>query len=251
MGMKTADHHNESKRPLRRLTPLMGATVLTTLSLVACTGAGPASESPSSSSSPSSPVSSSSTSPTHDGTAYIEATDESPARNVPAPETPDAVEAPGTDGARAALDHWWTTHRYLELTGKGRHLDEASGSGCASCVQTRRFWEDLYATGHWSTGSDRHPAKVEVELSPQKTDATLSFVMEQQEFAIWTPEGKSLNPMFRSVAEHHDWRAQARYTEQRRWIIYDIWMLYGEREDGGPDKEPEPEEPDASEPEET
>lgn len=175
----------------------------------------------------------------HGSAVYEEATADGPARNVPAPEKPDGLSQPDEDGARAALEYWWATYRYLELTGDAGYLEDASGSGCSSCGATQRYWTGLYREDHWSTGSERTAEDITVETSEQGTDALLSFVVAQQDYEVWMPSGHVLNPDTRTVAPHHDWRAKARYTESGQWIVYDIWMLYGEREDGGPADESE------------
>ncbi|NUL45414.1 hypothetical protein F7P69_09440 [Cellulosimicrobium funkei] len=172
---------------------------------------------------------------------YVQATEDGPARNVPEPERPDAITQQDENGARAALEYWWAAYRHLELTGDGQHLEAASGSGCSSCGATRRYWTELYDQDHWSTGSERTAEDITVELSGQGTDATLSFVVDQQDYDVWMSTGRVLNPDSRNFAPLQDWRAKARYTDEGHWMVYDLWMLYGEREDGGPDKEPEPE----------
>ncbi|MGM7666698.1 DUF6318 family protein [Microbacterium sp. A93] len=144
---------------------------------------------------------------------------------------PAAVTEKSERGARAALDHWWTTHRYLELTGDASPLEEMSGSGCGSCVHTSEFWQDVYTEGNWSSGSGREPTEVEVSLSGQKSDARFAFAVDQEEYHVWTPAGLVLNDMHRHFADTKQWGARARYTEDGHWIVYDIWMYYDGRED--------------------
>lgn len=76
-------------------------------------------------------------------------------------------------------------------------------------------------------------------MAAKGTDSTLSFVVEQQDYNVWMPTGRVLNPDSRSFAPLQAWRAKTRYTDDGHWLGYDIWMLYGEREYGGPGEAPE------------
>jgi hypothetical protein len=178
---------------------------------------------------------------TADPPGFVEATEDSPARNVPVPTAPEAVTEQSEAGARAALEHWWAAHRYLELTGDGSVLDEASGSGCGSCVRTRVFWQEVYAEESWSTGSGRRPSEVRVEMSPLHADASFEFVVDQEDYEVWTSDAHVLNTVHRDFAELQQWGAKARYTQEDRWIVYDLWMHYDERPGAGePGEEPPP-----------
>jgi hypothetical protein len=179
---------------------------------------------------------------TADHSGFVEATEDSPARNVPAPRAPEAVTEQSEAGARAALEHWWAAHRYLELTGDGSVLDEASGSGCGSCARTRVFWQEVYAEESWSTGSGRRPSGVRVEMSPLHADARFEFVVDQEDYDVWTSDAHVLNEVHRDFAELQQWGAKARYTQDGRWIVYDLWMYYDERPGAGePGEKPSPE----------
>lgn len=197
---------------------------------------------------PGAPGSESPAAPTAD-TGFVEATDEAPARNVPEPEAPDTLTEQSENGARAALEYWWEAHRYLELTGDPGHLKEVSSSGCGSCSRTRTFWQEVYEQGAWSTGSERAPAQVTVEVSPQKTDATFAFVVDQEDYDVWTSGGHVLNQAHRDFADQHPWGAKARYTNEGRWIVYDLWMNHDERPDAPePSDDPIPSESASPEP---
>lgn len=111
------------------------------LLLTGCTGGGDGgdeSPSPTAGQSTSAPVSESpgggseSATPTESATPEP-ATSTSAAKNIPAPEMPDAMKKNDQAGLEAALEYWWETEHYLKATGDPEPMKQVSMEDCVLC----------------------------------------------------------------------------------------------------------------------
>ena len=88
------------------------------------------------------------------GGEFVPASADGPAQNVPVPVMPEAMKENTDEGAKAAVEYWWETVSYLQLTGEETPFARVSGEGCAFCAQYRTSVAIAHEEGGWSTGTD-------------------------------------------------------------------------------------------------
>ena len=131
------------RRALRLALPALATASL--LALTGCAGGSTASPSPSASSASSAPT------PTVD-TRPTPASASAPARNLAAPELPEAAKQNTAEGFEAFTRYWFDTITYALETGDEAPLKAISKPTCKMCAA---FWDEAIAdreAGRWGVG---------------------------------------------------------------------------------------------------
>ncbi|EXF25901.1 hypothetical protein BG28_09960 [Nesterenkonia sp. AN1] len=80
----------------------------------------------------------------------VPASSDGPAQNWPEPEIPAEIYEETEEGALAALQYWFDTATYLQLTGDPGPFDSMSSSDCVVCGRTTEQFEEVYSSvGAW------------------------------------------------------------------------------------------------------
>lgn len=223
----------QMRRPNRLTTPL-ALCAAAALLLTGCTGGG-GEESPSpttsqsSSSAPSGTESAGGTSgpatPT-ESAAPEPATSTSPAKNIPAPEMPEAMKKNDQAGLEAALEYWWETEHYAKSTGDVAPMDEVSEPGCEICDHIIENWPAVYEAGGWAVVQ---PADVEVDLSNVDNGGaggTYLFTTNTQPSQLYRPGGELVDSGSSEGNSDTPWSGSAVFNESDgHWTIQNLSVM--------------------------
>ena len=223
-------------RRSNRLTTPLALCAATALLLTGCTGDGGNGgtgddESPSPTTSQSSSTSGSeshgggssesgseSVSPT--GSATPEpATSTSPAKNIPAPEMPDAMKKNDQAGLEAALEYWYEAFHYLKLTGDAEPLMAVSTDDCGFCTELMSDWTAVYEAGGWAV-VDRNKITVDLASMDGAKRGTYLYRDHQAPVHIYQPDGTKAE---RASSDNRDvvyWSASASFDDaSNHWSV--------------------------------
>ncbi|WOO96776.1 DUF6318 family protein [Micrococcus terreus] len=218
------------RRP-NRLTMPLALSAAAALLLTGCTGGGDGgdeSPSPTAGQSTSAPVSESpgggseSATPTESATPEP-ATSTSAAKNIPAPEMPDAMKKNDQAGLEAALEYWWQAAHYLQQTGDSRPLESVSSPKCQLCSYLADNWAVIYDAGGWAEAG---PAAVDVELATIEDSGargTLLFNATEDEVVVRDSTGAIDKETSSEAIADVPWTASSSFSEDvGHWRIDDI-----------------------------
>lgn len=165
-----------------------------------------------------------STSPSGSPTgSYEPATSEGPAKNVPVPEMPDAVKEPTEEGLEAAVEYWWEAAEYLQLTGDGSAVQEASTEECLLCKRLRDRWSEIHQQGGWAVGGEPEVDLQFVKLAEGSSRGTASFLLSESAGKLFKPDGTLAEDATNEGAIDQPWTAALIFDEdQEIWLIDDI-----------------------------
>ena len=217
------------RRPNRLTTPL-ALSAAAALLLTGCTGGGDGgdeSPSPSAGQSTSAPVSESpgggseSATPTESATPEP-ATSTSAAKNIPAPEMPDAMKKNDQAGLEAALEYWWETEHYLKATGDPEPMKQVSMEECVLCQDLMTNWPEVYEVGGWAVTQQ---STVDIKLASIDANGhgTHIFTLTDYPSSLHRPNGEEVKDKSYADTVTSNWTGSARYsTERELWMIEEL-----------------------------
>lgn len=220
----------QMRRPNRLTTPL-ALCAAAALLLTGCTGGG-GEESPSpttsqsSSSSPSGTESAGGTSgpatPT-ESAAPEPATSTSPAKNIPAPEMPEAMKKNDQAGLEAALEYWWETEYYLKATGDAEPMKQVSMDECILCEDLTTNWPRIYEIGGWAEGKPAQVSDLIANVDNGGAGGTLLFSVTEFEGNVYRPGGELAENASGEGVEDYPWSGTAVFDEEtEHWKIENV-----------------------------
>ncbi|MFB2572743.1 DUF6318 family protein [Micrococcus sp. IITD107] len=214
------------RRP-NRLTMPLALSAAAALLLTGCTGGGDGgdeSPSPTAGQSTSTPVSESpgggseSATPTESATPEP-ATSTSAAKNIPAPEMPDAMKKNDQAGLEAALEYWYEAFHYLKLTGDAEPLMAVSAEDCGFCHELIGDWTTVYDVGGWAV-VEQNGITIDVAALNGETRGTYLYRDQQAPVHVYQPDGTKAE---RASTDNDDvvyWSASASFDEgDSHWKI--------------------------------
>lgn len=216
------------RRP-NRLTPPLALSAALALLLTGCTGGdGGGEESPSPTTTATSPTStvspddggegSESASPSESATPQP-ATSTSAAKNIPAPEMPEAMKKNDQAGLEAALEYWYDAFHYLKTTGDSAPLAAASSSDCAFCYALIEDWASVYEAEGWAVVEQN---KIEIDVASIDSDGRGTYLYRdhQAPVSVYQPDGQKAD---RASSDNQDivfWSASATFSDSNgHWQI--------------------------------
>lgn len=227
-------------RRSNRLTTPLALCAATALLLAGCTGDGGNGgtgddESPSPTTSQSSSTSGSeshgggssesgseSASPT--GSATPEpATSTSPAKNIPAPEMPDAMKKNDQAGLEAALEYWFETEYYLKSTGDAEPMKQVSMDDCILCNAVMDDWPPVYDAGGWVVSEPNEIGDVLSNVDNGGTGGTYLFTVTSKPSQVYRPSGEPVADASSSGHNDYPWSGSAYFdSEAGHWKIENV-----------------------------
>lgn len=234
--MPLARREGPAMRRPNRLTPPLALSAALALLLTGCTGGdGGGEESPSPTTTATSPTStaspdgggegSKSASPSESATPQP-ATSTSAAKNIPAPEMPEAMKKNDQAGLEAALEYWWETEYYAKSTGDVAPMDEVSEPGCEICDHIIENWPAVYEAGGWAVVE---PADVEVDLSNVDNGGaggTYLFTTNTQPSQLYRPGGELVDSGSSEGNSDTPWSGSAVFNESDgHWSIQSLSVM--------------------------
>lgn len=216
----------QMRRPNRLTTPL-ALCAAAALLLTGCTGGG-GEESPSpttsqsSSSSPSGTESagggSDSESPTESATPEP-ATSTSPAKNIPAPEMPEAMKNNDQAGLEAALEYWFVAAHHLKITGDPTPLQSVSLVSCDYCSHLADNWPQVYEDGGWAV-NDLPKVDIGVSNIDDGGHGTYLFDLTEYPTSVHLPDGTLHEGASADETITTPWSGSASYSdESKQWHV--------------------------------
>ena len=206
------------RRP-NRLTMPLALSAAAALLLTGCTGGGDGgdeSPSPTAGQSTSAPVSESpgggseSATPTESATPEP-ATSTSAAKNIPAPEMPDAMKKNDQAGLEAALEYWWETEHYLKATGDPEPMKQVSMEDCVLCNDLTTSWPRIYEVGGWAEGQPAEISDVIPNVDNAGSGGTLLFSVTEHEGNVYRPDGAMVENASGEGVDDYPWSGAAHF----------------------------------------
>lgn len=214
------------RRP-NRLTMPLALSAAAALLLTGCTGGGDGgdeSPSPTAGQSTSAPVSESpgggseSATPTESATPEP-ATSTSAAKNIPAPEMPDAMKKNDQAGLEAALEYWFEAAHHLKITGNDEPLRSASAESCTYCSHLADNWPQVYEDGGWAV-NDIPSVDIGLSNIDDGGHGTYLFDLTEYPTSVYLPDGTLHEGASASDSRTSQWAGSASYSEDaERWLI--------------------------------
>lgn len=155
------------------------------------------------------------------GGAYVPASAEGPARNVPKPEMPAVMKEETQEGAEAAVEYWWAAGNYLDTTGDSTLLDNVSSTNCMFCSSRSGSMNGLYESEGWSTGSE---ATIHSQIARPSAGGFIStLLVNLQAGKSFNSEGEEL-PGTASVArDKSPWIVYTTFSDEvGHWIVAEV-----------------------------
>ncbi|MGW3946876.1 DUF6318 family protein [Micrococcus endophyticus] len=112
------------------------------------------------------------------GGAYVPASAEGPAQNVPKPEMPAVMKEETQEGAEAAVEYFWEAMYYAERTGDVEVYRESYSQYCEFCSLTSSSMEQIYDDGGWFTGTS--PRNQSMILRPSASGYIGTLLVDSQ-----------------------------------------------------------------------
>lgn len=150
--------------------------------------------------------------------AYVPASAEGPAQNVPKPEMPAAMKEETEEGAEAAVEYFWDALHYAERTGDTTLLDETYSEYCEFCIASSKTMNSIYESGGWSTGESTEIESIIARRSEH--GYILTLVRNSSAVEIYSESGAVNEDASGGSSENEPWIAEAAYLEDRgQWVI--------------------------------
>lgn len=155
--------------------------------------------------------------------SYEPATSEGPAKNVPVPEMPEAMKEPTEEGLEAALEYWWDTANYLQLTGDPDPFEGMSAEDCIICRGFIDNWGEIYSSGGWSTGAEAEILDSFFSVEDDGESATMIFQTVEGPSSLYEQDGTEVGPEDADNSYRTDWSGSATFDSERgHWVIDEI-----------------------------
>ena len=158
---------------------------------------------------------------TEGGGEYVPASADGPAQNVPKPQMPEAMKEETEEGAKAAVAYWWDTLYYLQQTGDAEPMLEVSSEDCNYCQRYAKGLENVYAEGHWHSGSKPSVTSSLVGgNNPQKRALALTLLISFGDGVHFNPDGTRNEELTTAAAKDEPWYNDVRFNPDRgRWDV--------------------------------
>jgi hypothetical protein len=164
---------------------------------------------------------------TEGGGEYVPASADGPAQNVPKPQMPEAMKEETEEGAKAAVQYWWDTMYYLQLTGNPGPANEIAHRDCLFCESYAYDMVSLYEEGAWHTGTR---ATVESIMAHKPNPQTLMTIVVDMEMGNrfnqdgTIPEGGNI-----PASNDDPWKIRLTYdTREGHWLVTEASYVGGE-----------------------
>lgn len=223
------------RRP-NRLTMPLALSAAAALLLTGCTGGGDGgdeSPSPTAGQSTSAPVSESpgggseSATPTESATPEP-ATSTSAAKNIPAPEMPDAMKKNDQAGLEAALEYWWETEHYAKSTGDVVPMEEVSEPGCQVCDHIIENWPAVYDAGGWAVVQPASVDDIIANVDNGGTGGTYLFTTTTRPSQLYRPGGELVEDGSSAGNRDAPWSGSAVFDHSAgHWLIENLTVMAG------------------------
>lgn len=220
----------QMRRPNRLTTPL-ALCAAAALLLTGCTGGG-GEESPSpttsqsSSSAPSgteSPGGTSGPATPTESAAPEPATSTSPAKNIPAPEMPEAMKKNDQAGLEAALEYWFETEYYLKATGDTEPMKQVSMETCILCNAVMDDWPPVYDAGGWVVSEPNEIDEVLANVDNGGTGGTYLFSVTSKPSQVYRPTGEPVKGASSEGHADYPWTGSAYFDAANgHWKIENV-----------------------------
>lgn len=197
--------------------PIVAVSLAALMALTACQG--PSSPSPS----PSTTVSSAS--PTPAASKPTPASSTGPARNIPAPELPEAATKETDEGLTAFANYWIELLSYGYQTGDLKEFDKITKPGCETCSNITSDIKATYSKKGWIVGGES--SFVDFNAAKGKFAADVSGLysrltkVQQNAATEFDSKGKVVESAPAKPAGDELFIVYASY-ESGRWILYDF-----------------------------
>lgn len=218
------------RRP-NRLTMPLALSAAAALLLTGCTGGGDGgdeSPSPTAGQSTSAPVSESpgggseSATPTESATPEP-ATSTSAAKNIPAPEMPDAMKKNDQAGLEAALEYWWETEHYLKTTGDPEPMKQVSMEDCVLCNVLMDDWPPIYEVGGWVVADPATTDDVLANVDNGGAGGTWVFHLTEYPSQVYRPSGELVERASSDTTETYPWSGSAYFDPAAGyWMVENV-----------------------------
>ena len=153
------------------------------------------------------------------GGAYVPASAEGPARNVPKPEMPAVMKEETQEGAEAAVEYFWEAAYYLQQTGDSEYQESVSSPTCKFCDLQRTSMEGHYRDGGWMKVEAVNIASMVTRPSANGYMSTLLLDMPMEE-AFASRGGKAESIGTQPALEESPWIAETSFSEEAgHWVI--------------------------------
>lgn len=144
----------------------IGGAALAALLLAGCgtdddgAAASPSSAAPSASASTAAPG------PDATPDAYVPASLDGPAQNVPKPVMPALAKEESREGAQAFLDYWSDAMWYAYQTGDTSYARDIISPHCEVCIDQLDLLEEIYDSGSWAVGGRESVTIQDAAIAP-------------------------------------------------------------------------------------
>ncbi|MFB1426856.1 DUF6318 family protein [Micrococcus endophyticus] len=154
------------------------------------------------------------------GGAYVPASAEGPARNVPKPEMPAVMKEETQEGAEAAVEYWWAALDYMDQTGDSTAFDDVSARDCQFCAYWSGSTKDVYKNGGWSTGTN---PEVDSQIARPSVGGYISTLLVSFDpGVVFDESGEEVPGSDSGVREKSPWIVATEYLEDDNiWIVTD------------------------------
>lgn len=155
--------------------------------------------------------------------AYIPASADGPAQNVPKPVLPTVASENSPEGAIATVSYFWDAIDYGRLTGETEYAGDVAHYVCDLCTTLIYRWEQIYEDHAWAVLHDETQLEV-TETHGYFDDQDDRWIAVR--FAMTEPasdfyqDGELVEEESHEAETYEGWWAELRYDEDARgWEI--------------------------------
>lgn len=151
--------------------------------------------------------------------APVPASSEGPAQNWPEPEIPDAIYEESEDGALAALQYWFDTSTYLQLTGDPGPFEAISLPDCVICQRTTEQFDEVYnVESAWHVTENSSIENPLASTITSERDISILFDLSESPAEVYDASGERVLDYPGDVLE-----AEASLTfREDSWLIEEV-----------------------------
>ncbi|MDI3331096.1 MAG: DUF6318 family protein [Micrococcus sp.] len=195
-------------------------------------GASPAPNGPAGSGSSGSSPASVDLSPEASADAFVPASSEGPAQNMPVPEMPEEARERTKEGLEAALKYWWEANYFLKSTGNAAPLLEVSADSCEICNEIGDSWPAIYEASGWADMEMIVVDVLDIRFTSGSSPTLLTFEITDGPSLLYRPGGELVKDGSLTERQTSYWSGTATYsTEKRHWVIEDLRLVRTADED--------------------
>lgn len=156
------------------------------------------------------------------------ATSTSAAKNIPAPEMPEAMKTNDQAGLEAALEYWWETEHYLKTTGDSVPMADVSTEDCVLCEDLIANWPRIYEADGWAVGQPSDIVDVISNVDNGGYGGTMIFAVYSKPGQVYRPGGELVEQASSEGLDDVGWSGSAVFDrEEQHWKIDGLSVLEG------------------------